>query len=158
MTHTSIWNTSMTQWLQNHSTCGAQLWHNDMMSWQISLFKLVTILLHICLSLPIETTMTDSHFKVEAEKWGTILSKLLLGFSVTTVNTKSQFPWSSLIHSTTDLTHNMKATGTAVSVPAIKTYRGAEVQLYLFLSLAVGRCELSASYVSSGGTDTVFLE
>ena len=51
------------EWFQNNSTCGAKLLHNDMMSWQISLFQLVKILLHICLSLPIETTMTDSHFK-----------------------------------------------------------------------------------------------
>jgi hypothetical protein len=35
----------------------------NMRSWQISLLQLVKVLHHICLSLPIETTMTDSHFK-----------------------------------------------------------------------------------------------
>jgi len=49
----------------------------------------------------------------------------------------------------------VQAKGTAVSVHAIKAYRAADVQLYSFLTLAVDRCELSASYVSSGGTDHV---
>ena len=49
----------------------------------------------------------------------------------------------------------VQAKGTAVSVHAIKAHRAADVQLYSFLSLAVDRCELSASYVSSGGTDQV---
>ena len=35
----------------------------NMRSWQISLFQLVKILLQICLSLPMENTITDSHFK-----------------------------------------------------------------------------------------------
>jgi hypothetical protein len=47
----------------------------------------------------------------------------------------------------------VQAKGTAVSVHAIKAYRAADVQLYSFLSLAVDRCELSASYVSSGETN-----
>jgi hypothetical protein len=34
----------------------------------------------------------------------------------------------------------------------MKEYSGADIQLYSFLSLAVGRSELSASYVSSEGT------
>ena len=55
-----------------------------------------------------------------------------------------------LIHSTTHLTHIVKAKGTAVSTNAMKEYRGADVQLYSVLSLAVERCKLSASYVSSG--------
>ena len=49
----------------------------------------------------------------------------------------------------------VQAKGTAVSVHAIKAYRAADVQLYSFLTLAVERCELSASYVSSGGTEHV---
>ena len=60
-----------------------------------------------------------------------------------------------LIHSTSDLTHIVKAKGTAVSVHAMKEYRGADIELYTFLSLSVDRCELSASYVRSGVTDTV---
>jgi len=60
-----------------------------------------------------------------------------------------------LIHSTTDLIHTVKAKGTAVSVHAMKEYRGADIQLYSFLTLAVDRCDLSASYISSGGTDPV---
>jgi hypothetical protein len=48
------------------------------------------------------------------------------------------------------LTHIVKAEVIAVSVHAIKAYRGADVQLYAFLSLAVDRRELSASHVSSG--------
>jgi hypothetical protein len=55
-----------------------------------------------------------------------------------------------LIHSNTDLTHIVKAKSTAVSANAMKEYRGVDVQLYSFLSLAVERCKLSASYVSSG--------
>ena len=35
----------------------------NMRSWQISVFQLVKILLHIWLPLPIENKMTDSHFK-----------------------------------------------------------------------------------------------
>ena len=46
----------------------------------------------------------------------------------------------------------MKVKGTAVSAHAIKEYRVADVQLYAFLTLAVDRCKLSVSYVSSGGT------
>ena len=60
-----------------------------------------------------------------------------------------------LIHSTTDLPHIVKAKGTAVSVHAMKEYRGADVQLYSFLSLAVEGCNLSASYVSSGEQPSV---
>jgi len=60
-----------------------------------------------------------------------------------------------LIHSNNDLTYMVQAKGTAVSVHAIKAYRAADVQLYSFLTLAVDRCELSASYISSGGTDPV---
>jgi len=84
--------------------------------------------------------------------WDTILHQLLLRFSVTTVNTKSWFPWSWLMHLTTDLTHTVKAKGTAVSVHANNTYKGGDVQLYSFLPLAVDRSELSSSYVSSVGT------
>ena len=43
--------------------CGAQLWHNDVRSWELSLFQLVTVLLHIYSSLPTENIMTDSHLK-----------------------------------------------------------------------------------------------
>jgi hypothetical protein len=39
---------------------------------------------------------------------------------------------------------------TAVSVQANKAYTAADVQLYIFLSLAVERSKLSASYVSGG--------
>ena len=50
-----------------------------------------------------------------------------------------------LIHSTTDSTHIVKAKGTAVSVHAMKEYRGADIELYTFLTLAVDKCGLSAS-------------
>ena len=60
-----------------------------------------------------------------------------------------------LIHSTSDFTHIVKTKGTAVSVHAMKEYRGAYIQFYTFLTLAVERCDLSVSYISSGGTDPV---
>jgi len=52
-----------------------------------------------------------------------------------------------MIHSTTDLTHTVKAKGTAFSVHAMKEYRGADVQLYAFLTLAAERlsCQLHTS-------------
>ena len=56
----------------------------------------------------------------------------MLVSSVTTVNTKSWFLWLWLIHSTNDLTHIVKAKGTAVSAYAMKEYRGADVQIYSF--------------------------
>jgi len=55
-----------------------------------------------------------------------------------------------LIHSTNDLTHIVKAKGTAVSAHAMKEYRTADIQLYPFLTLAVDRCELSASHTNCG--------
>jgi hypothetical protein len=51
----------------------------------------------------------------------------------------------------------VKAESTAVSVHTNKEYRGTEVQLYSFLSLAVDRIKLSASYVSCGGNNHQYL-
>jgi hypothetical protein len=81
--------------------------------------------------------------------------KLLLRFSGTIIHIKTRFLGSWLIHSNNDLTHMVQAKRTDVSVHANNAYRAADVQLYSFLSLAVDRCELSSSYVSSGGTDHV---